>query len=41
MPVTVVEAWQQVWDSDLPRTYIADFDRYASPDTVEVNVAIA
>jgi predicted transcriptional regulator YdeE len=41
MPATVVEAWQQVWGSDLPRTYIADFDRYASPDTVEVNVGIA
>lgn len=41
MPASVVEAWQEVWNSDLERTYLTDFDRYAAPDTVEVNVGIA
>jgi len=40
MPATVVETWQQIWSSDLRRTFVADFDRYASADTVEVNVGI-
>ena len=40
MPETVVKTWEQIWSSDLRRTFVADFDRYASPDTVEVNVGI-
>ena len=40
MPATVVETWKQVWSSDLRRTFVVDFDRYASADTVEVNVGI-
>jgi predicted transcriptional regulator YdeE len=40
MPSTVVETWREIWSSDLRRTFVADFDRYASADTVEVNVGI-
>ena len=29
IPQSVIEAWQQVWRSDLNRSYIADFDIYA------------
>lgn len=41
MPASVVETWREVWSSDLQRAYLTDFDRYAAPDTVEVNVGIA
>ena len=40
MPETVIETWKQVWGSELRRRYVADFDRYGSVDTVEVNVRI-
>lgn len=40
MPQTVVEAWKEVWASHLKRAYTGDFDRYPSPDTVEVHVGI-
>lgn len=29
LPQSVIEAWQSVWQSDLNRSYIADFDIYA------------
>ncbi len=40
MPASVVETWKEVWNSDLKRAYVTDFDRYAAADTVEVNVGI-
>ena len=29
-PDALIAAWQQVWKSDLPRTYSGDFDQYVS-----------
>jgi predicted transcriptional regulator YdeE len=44
-PDAVIAAWQQVWNSDLPRTYSGDFDLYASkgpdPADLDVNLHVA
>ncbi len=44
-PDSVIAAWQQVWSSDLQRTYSGDFDRYVSkgpdPSDQDVNVYVA
>jgi predicted transcriptional regulator YdeE len=42
-PDTLIAAWQQVWKSDLPRTYSGDFDLYVSKGVdldVSLHVAI-
>jgi len=44
-PDSVIAAWQQIWRSDLARTYSGDFDLYASqgpdPSDQEVNIYVA
>jgi predicted transcriptional regulator YdeE len=44
-PDSVIAAWQQVWSSDLQRTYSGDYDLYAGkgpdPSDQDVNVYVA
>ena len=42
-PDSVIAAWQQVWSSDLARTYSGDFDLYdrQDPSGQEVNIYVA
>ena len=44
-PDSVIAAWQQIWTSDLARTYSGDFDLYASkgsgPSDQEVTIYVA
>ena len=44
-PDALIAAWQEVWKSDLPRTYSGDFDLYVSqgsdPQDLDVNLYVA
>jgi predicted transcriptional regulator YdeE len=40
MPQAVMDTWQRVWDSDLPRAFTADFEVYAPDDQVEIWLAL-
>lgn len=41
-PQSVIAAWQQIWTSDLPRTYSGDFDLYSGEGSdQQVNVYVA
>ncbi len=39
-PDTLIQAWQQIWEAPLDRTYSGDFDHHVAPDRVRVHVAI-
>ena len=45
MPDAIIEAWQTVWSSTMPRTFGYDFeiydDRAMNPENVEVDIFIA
>ena len=36
----VSEAWQEIWETDLPRTYICDFEEYQNEDMRHAEVHI-
>ncbi len=42
MPKTLIESWQQIRQSDLPRSYVADFEVHdpAKPDEVAIYVGV-
>ncbi len=42
-PQTLIEQWQAIWQQNLNRTYLADYDVYSAneDDTVTVNVGVA
>jgi len=44
LPDCVAEAWQNIWNSDLDRSYIADFDAWGAnvqnPEDAEVDIYV-
>lgn len=45
LPDIVVNTWKQIWNSDIERAYIADFERYRSdsvdPENAEVETYVS
>ena len=40
-PQGILETWQTIWNTDLPRTYAGDFERYhADQKTIEILIAV-
>ena len=39
-PTAVSEAWREIWETDLPRTYICDFEEYQNEDMEHAEVHI-
>lgn len=40
IPKVVMEQWQAIWSSDLPRTYQVDFDRYDATNSALVEIFV-
>ncbi len=40
MQTIVKEAWEQIWQEDLDRTFTGDFEEYLNNDTVNAKIAI-
>lgn len=44
MPGSIVDAWQKIWNADIERTYVCDFELYgeksADPENAEVEIYI-
>jgi predicted transcriptional regulator YdeE len=36
VPRALLDTWQRIWDSDLPRAFTADFEVYGPDDQVEI-----
>jgi len=45
LPDALLEAWQDIWQSDIPRTFAYDFeiydDRAADPENAEIDIFVA
>jgi predicted transcriptional regulator YdeE len=41
MPRALLDTWQRIWDSDLPRAFTADFEVYRPDDQVEIWLALS
>jgi predicted transcriptional regulator YdeE len=45
MPECMIDAWKQIWNADIKRTYTADYEVYGSrsadPENAEVDIFIA
>ncbi len=39
-PASVVKAWQEIWSSDLQRTYTGDYELYNTSQDIQIYIAV-